>query len=441
MNRCRAVLLFLVFCLPLSSQAQRTYFGEGVVRREAPVKNPGSLKELAFERARSSAAEKSGAYVLSLQSIRSAETERGFTESSTNKVATLAAAFVEEVEGSKNIQRGRDAGKVVFTAQARYEVKSQVSEEKFKEAVKTYLTGGTNPTLQRSLETAVVARRTLLNTEAGELESEQVRALLTQVRSAYSQVTSVALKMEGDEARERVERELSQRQKSLTRYLRVIKKHGHPHDVFDMSADDYEVQNRGSYAEVSVEVSISDNTDSAEQVAQTCQETRPTWAPGNPRDEDSFSDRPSDDRWTRKAFEGSMYRFGLVKDVHFYLVDSVDRVVSVVTIPSGGSMSPPSIVFEYGYCSVDSAFKIRSWKEEWRFQVPSGSLEDVEMLIPAVSSEDYSEALSDSGYDRPTRGVWVAPSESRRVPTDDLVYSRQTLTQLLNQVAERATSM
>lgn len=130
-----------------------------------------------------------------------------------------------------------------------------------------------------------------------------------------------------------------------------------------------------------------------------------------------------------------MYRFGIAKDVHLYLVDSSDRVVSVVT------MSPPSIVFEYGYCSVDSAFKIRSWEEEWRFQVPSGSLEDVEMLIPAVSSEDYSEALSDSGYDRPTRGVWVAPSESRRVPTDDLVYSRQTLTQLLNQVAERATSM
>lgn len=435
MTRCRAVLLFLVFCLPLSSQAQSTYFGEGVVRREAPVENPGSLKELAFERARSSAAEKSGAYVLSLQSIRSAETERGFTESSTNKVATLAAAFVEEVEGSKNIQKTRDGGKVVFTAQARYEVKSQVSEEEFKEAVKAYLTGGTISNLQRSLETAAVARRTLLNAEAGELESEQVRALLTQVRSAYSQVTSVALKMEGDEAREKVERELSRRQKSLIRYLRAIKKHGHPHDVFDMSADDYEVQNRGSYAEVRVEVSVSDNTDSAEQVAQTCQDTRPTWAPGNPRDEDNFSNRPSDDRWTRKAFKGSMYRFGIAKDVHLYLVDSSDRVVSVVT------MSPPSIVFEYGYCSVDSAFKIRSWEEEWRFQVPSGSLEDVEMLIPAVSSEDYSEALSDSGYDRPTRGVWVAPSESRRVPTDDLVYSRQTLTQLLNQVAERATSM
>lgn len=429
------ISLLLIFCLPLSSQAQRTYFGEGVVRREAPVEKSGSLKELAFERARSSAAEKSGAYVLSLQSIRSAETERGFTESSTNKVATLAAAFVEEVEGSRNLQRTHEGGNVVFTAQARYQVKSQVSEEEFKEAVKAYLAGDNNSKLQRRLETASVARRTLLNAEADELKSQQVRALLTQVRSAYSQITSVALKMEGDEAREKVERELSRRQKSLIRYLRVIKKHGHPHDVFDMSAEDYEVQNRGSYAEVRVEVLINDNTDSAQQVAQTCQETRPTWAPGNPRDEDNFSDRPSDDRWTRKAFEGSMYRFGIGKDIHLYLVDSRDRVVSVVTT------NPPRVTFEYGYCDSDSAFNLRGWKREWRFQVPTRSLEDVEMLIPVVSSEDYSEVLSSSGYDRPTRGLWTSPSPSRRVPTDDLVYSRQTLTQLLNQVAERATSM
>jgi len=395
---------------------------------------PEETRRLAFEKARQNALRKFGSHVLSQQVVSSRETRQGLEELTTERVAVLAAGNARLVEGSKEIQRRPTEETVVYKARAKFEI----SPTDFQETLRAYLSVGSGSDLRRRVQTAVSAQSRLSTLDPERTEPGEVRKLLSETTQAYKQVTATAQSLDGQEARDKLARQRTRRQNALLRYLRAVRKHGHPHDLLDFSMPRREMQDEGSTVAFDIKLTARLTRSSAREVLRACRETRPIWAPDDARDSGVVG-RPATDGWLQEVFGGRYTNFELSRPLLLYLLDENDGVLAIIAKTSGGTTSPPQLTFNYGRCAADGFFTRRLPFEQWEFEVPTRYLKDVANVMPLVSRHDYAEVAERNGYAQSERGIWVPRGGEADIR--EFRFPRARLEKALDGYRDRVMSM
>jgi len=386
---------------------------------------PQETRTLAFEKARQNALKKFGTYVVSDERLSRIETPEGIEEVGTKRIVALAAGEARLVDGSKQVQKTVSGQAIVYEVSADFEIEPAGVEK----ALRAYLERGSTSPLGRSVEDAVRLQKRVTDLEAEGAGAERVRRLLTHAEEAYEQVSSAVKGLDGSSVQSKLARQRRKRKTALLRYLRTVKRYGHPRELLKLSVSQSEVQDNGDEVTFTYRASSS-LTEYAQKVVAACKQTRPIWAPDDSRDNGVIG-RPATDGWLRQVFENSYLDFEVERPLLFYVLDEAGDVLLIIAKTSEGMMSSPSLEFNYGYCETDHLISSRLWSGEWELEVPIEYLGRIERVVLAPSASKYREIAERNGFRAIERGVYER-GQGRSVPLSRFVYARKDFTAFVN---------